>query len=438
MTLDGVNSVGSASILEMRKRAGDWLLRHQGSSGAWGLRLKAGGPDPSVFVTSLSGLALLNIDRAATERAAEWLAGEQQEDGAFGEGGSRRLYRPAATGMGTWLLCAVDRERYAAQIAKAVDYLRGCQEKEGIHRGGFGAMRTGVFSTPSHPNREVAMGGPSITDTMFAAAALRHAEVAPSDPLWREMVDYVHCCHNTPLINNRPDVQEYLTDNRFCLSGDGGMLLTLDRYRRRPEAREAVGQNLTPIISTGLSTLQGMFIYLGAGLSRSSPEVTNTLDWLRQYYTVSEHARYADALNFDFDQSLHWPEGHPGLTVTDDPDTQGSSVPATRLKSSRGFHFVDRGDTVEIVPDRHGDPSQAGLYLYLWLMAECLQELDIKTLLTADDREHSWANEMASHLRSLQRPDGSWSNRNPQFMDNDPALGTSLVLNTLNALVPRF
>jgi hypothetical protein len=216
------------------------------------------------------------------------------------------------------------------------------------------------------------------------------------------------------------------------------MLLTLDRFRRRPEAREAVGQNLTPIISTGLATLQGMFIYLGAGLSHSSPEVTITLDWLRQYYTVSEHARYADALDFDFDQSPRWPEGHPGLTVTDDPDTQGSSVPATRLKSSRGFHFVDRGDTVEIVPDRHGDPSQAGLYLYLWLMAECLQELEITTLLTADDREHSWANEMASHLRSLQRPDGSWSNRNPQFMDNDPALATSLVLNTLNVLVPRF
>jgi L-methionine (R)-S-oxide reductase len=405
------------SVNRMREKAVEWLMSRQHETGPWTQRLWVGGEMPSVSITALAvnGLREAGADalRAAVERAATWLADQQQDNGAFGDGPDGRYFREYSTGLTAWALAAVDPDRYGPAVARAVDYLRNNQRVNGLYLGGIGYGMVIVLPTPTDPNGEYVRQFAAMSPTSLAADGMSRAGVGPADPFWSRVIEYVRSCQNDHDINTRPEIIEYLAENGYCLSGDGGMVPTMENFRRPDEElADLPGKPLQPIIPQGISTYQGIRIYLRAGVSPGSPEITRALDWVRHHYTVTEHVGFSDVVNAG--QRRTWGNEHTGLV-----DVVGTGEqPSTRLAAE------PRADELGLT----------GLYLYLWSMAQVMRELGVTTFRTADGGEHDWAAEIAAQLGDRQRPDGSWANENPRWLEFDSSLCTAFALNTLNLL----
>ena len=75
--------------------------------------------------------------------------------------------------------------------------------------------------------------------------------------------------------------------------------------------------------------------------------------------------------------------------------------------------------------------GDAGLYYYYHTFAKALDAMGIDELEDADGVSHNWRRELLAELVKRQKPDGSWINENPRWMEGDPALVTGYALLTL-------
>lgn len=81
-----------------------------------------------------------------------------------------------------------------------------------------------------------------------------------------------------------------------------------------------------------------------------------------------------------------------------------------------------------------------GLYYYYQTMAKALTAANVNTLETEDGRKIDWRKQLASHLLSAQREDGSWINDNGRWMESNPTLVTAymvLALQQIDASIPQ-
>ncbi len=84
--------------------------------------------------------------------------------------------------------------------------------------------------------------------------------------------------------------------------------------------------------------------------------------------------------------------------------------------------------------------GQQGLYYYYNVMAKGLSAANIDTLKTKDGKEIDWRKELATKILTTQREDGSWTNANGRWWENQPELVTSyavLTLETIHASIPK-
>ena len=128
--------------------------------------------------------------------------------------------------------------------------------------------------------------------------------------------------------------------------------------------------------SYGSMSYAGLLSFIYAKLSPDDPRVTAVMDWLNRNYTVEEN---------------------PGL-------------------------------------------GAQGLYYYYQTMAKALTVANVDTLTTEDGREIDWRKELAGHVLSNQREDGSWVNENGRWMESNPVLVTSymvLALQQIDASIPQ-
>ncbi len=82
-----------------------------------------------------------------------------------------------------------------------------------------------------------------------------------------------------------------------------------------------------------------------------------------------------------------------------------------------------------------GGEGSKGYYYYLAVMAKAMTAGDVKEITTADGKKAFWAKDLALHLKKLQSPNGSFSNPDPKWMEDDPILSTSYALNALNLCI---
>ncbi|MEM9656734.1 MAG: hypothetical protein AAF961_00100, partial [Planctomycetota bacterium] len=80
------------------------------------------------------------------------------------------------------------------------------------------------------------------------------------------------------------------------------------------------------------------------------------------------------------------------------------------------------------------NPGQgtAGLFYYYNAFGNALSASQLKTIETASDGKRSWRSDLVEQLVKTQRPDGSWTNENRQWFENDPNLATSFALLALS------
>jgi squalene-hopene/tetraprenyl-beta-curcumene cyclase len=84
------------------------------------------------------------------------------------------------------------------------------------------------------------------------------------------------------------------------------------------------------------------------------------------------------------------------------------------------------------------NPGQgdAGLFYYYNTFAKSLDALGTKEITDADGKKHDWRKELVEALAEQQKEDGSWINKNRQFLENDPNLVTAYALLALSYCKP--
>jgi squalene-hopene/tetraprenyl-beta-curcumene cyclase len=116
--------------------------------------------------------------------------------------------------------------------------------------------------------------------------------------------------------------------------------------------------------SYGSMTYAGLKSMIHAGLKPDDPRVKAATEWLKKHYTLSEN---------------------PGM-------------------------------------------GAAGLYYYYQTFARALAATGLPKFEDASGTEHDWRNELITELAKRQKPDGSWVNETPRWMEGNPNLVTGYAL----------
>jgi squalene-hopene/tetraprenyl-beta-curcumene cyclase len=86
---------------------------------------------------------------------------------------------------------------------------------------------------------------------------------------------------------------------------------------------------------------------------------------------------------------------------------------------------------------KHPGQGEAGLFYYYLTFAKALDALGDDTIEDDKGVKHAWRKDLAAELARRQKPDGSWVNTNPQWMEGDANLCTAFSLLALSYAAPK-
>ncbi len=91
-----------------------------------------------------------------------------------------------------------------------------------------------------------------------------------------------------------------------------------------------------------------------------------------------------------------------------------SAVP--RVKAA--YEWIQKHYTL----DENPGMGPAGLYYYYHTFAKALTAIGDDKLVDAEGKSHDWRAELAQKYIEQQNADGSWVNKTPRWLENDPNL----------------
>ncbi|MEM6776126.1 MAG: prenyltransferase/squalene oxidase repeat-containing protein [Planctomycetota bacterium] len=153
---------------------------------------------------------------------------------------------------------------------------------------------------------------------------------------------------------------------------DGGFYYEIPITKIDPSTSE---ERYTPnggLRSYGSMSYNGLKSMIYAGLSKNDPRVKAAVDWVSMHYDL---------------------ESNPGM-------------------------------------------GSAGLYYYYHTFAAGLKAAGMESLTDKEGTEHDWRADLVTELASRQNEDGSWSNDNARWFENDKNLATSFALMALAYAAP--
>jgi len=81
--------------------------------------------------------------------------------------------------------------------------------------------------------------------------------------------------------------------------------------------------------------------------------------------------------------------------------------------------------------------KDAGLYYYYDTFAAAMAASGLDEIVDDKGVSHNWRNDLIAELAKRQNPDGSWTNSNRQWFENDPNLSTAFALKALSYCKPK-
>ncbi|MCI0652813.1 MAG: terpene cyclase/mutase family protein [Planctomycetes bacterium] len=353
-------------------RACNWLATEQQADGAYGMMVPDVGPIGDVGITALVIQALADSPRGYREedgpfisKAVEYLLTNAHPDGGiYNADQGLENYK---TSVAVLALAALDRgrpvPRYAETIKKARAYIAKLQCAEDSEQ-------------PYHPaEHKRAYGGigygsdlrPDLSNTQFALEALAAAGLSEDSDVYQRALTFLGRCQNLRAANDAFD------DKDSRSTEDGGFFYAPGESKAG-EQRDAAGT--VSYSSYGSMTYAGVKSYIYAGLTKDDPRVRAALDWIRRNFTVKEN---------------------PGVATPANPE---------------------RGSM--------------GLYYYYVVMARTLDLLGEETLVLADGTSRAWAKELAAELLATQSAKGTWVNRVDRWWEGSEQLTTAYAVIALS------
>lgn len=332
--------------------------------------------------------------QAVVDKAYEFLKSRQKADGSF---------EPARGGPGTPALIASALIRLGKPVddpvvAKALGFLeKNIQQDGGVYNRGLANYTTAIAITTF---KEANTGGKYDTIIANAQKFLKSIQHGGSG----EELPYGGFGYEAPNAKSRPDTSNtHFTVEALLAAGlpkdDPAIknaLIFLSKCQNLPgeankteyakkateadkggfvynpfEAGNAKSEKRTPeggLRSEGGMTYAGLKSFLYAGVGKDDPRVKAAVDWVRRHYTLEEN---------------------PG-----------------------------QGD--------------AGLYYYYHVFAKAMAALGEDPFEDAKGVKHDWRKELFDTLKAKQAADGSWANKNGQFLENQPELATAFALLSLS------
>ncbi|MEK6676935.1 MAG: hypothetical protein AABZ47_14940 [Planctomycetota bacterium] len=152
----------------------------------------------------------------------------------------------------------------------------------------------------------------------------------------------------------------------------------------------------------------GGFVYTPAngGESMAGTEVVNDRPRLRSYGSMT-YAGFKSLLYAKVDRG--------------DPRIQAA------------VEWIRRNYTLDQNPNMPGEQSREGLYYYYHVFARAMQTWGEDIFSDGQGLPHSWRNELAEKVISLQRGDGSWVNEKDRWFEGNPHLVTAYAILALQA-----
>jgi squalene-hopene/tetraprenyl-beta-curcumene cyclase len=210
------------------------------------------------------------------------------------------------------------------------------------------------------------------------------------------------------------------------------------------------GTEKTP--GTNLSTTVYVLDALNkSGLAQDSDTYKRAIEFLQKCQDSSEYNKYrvtANSGGFYYSPNESKADKSPNPDKTQLLKPYGSMTYAGLL--SFIYSYVDKKDprvqsaynwirgkyTLEENPglrtDAEPELGKQGLFYYYHTFAKALDAYGEKKIITTDNVEHFWANELVKELETMQSKDGSWSNGVSRWWEDFPLLATSYSLMSLN------
>jgi squalene-hopene/tetraprenyl-beta-curcumene cyclase len=363
-----------SKLMESYRKAADWLARQQGENGAW----KSGPVDsPSFTAMILSALAKAPPEirmayAGIIQKGFRYLVGAQNPDGTWTEAGG--LAKSDATAA-TLMALSADRAAYKDAIDRALSWVRKSQTLTGLAEGawGYGDLEIGADGKPK-TNQE------NFRVTDWVAEGAHQAGVPKEDPLWELVVKYAKKNQNSGEVNTDPALIEKLKEAGYEVGEDGGFVYSVGSSKAPPDPN-----NPKVLRSYAAMTYAGLKVYIYAGLKKDDPAVKAAIRWIkgkdekgRNRYTVDRHP---------------------------------------------GFEF----DTRERADLR-------GLFYYYLTMARALEAWGELPLVLEDGSAHDWPMELGAKLVDLQK-DAWWQNENKAWWEDQQVLTTSYALNCFDIVL---
>lgn len=349
-----------------------------------------------------------------------------------------------------------DAAQWDAVVAKATDYLKTTQDKNG----GWSTDKT-----------------PGVTGVVLTGL-LRTGSVTTNDPLADKALKYIESLVNVKAghiagKDAKVQLQNYVTSiNVMALTaakrGDKYEAVIGDAVKFLKQLQWDEGEGKTPKDD----------FFGGAGYdSKSRPDLSNTqmfLDALRAAGVSPEDPAFKKAALFVSrcqnlkgehndqpwagkinDGSFIYTAATGGVTKVQDKSLPDGSLPGygsmtyagiksliycgvgkddPRIKTA--YEWIKKNYTVDENPGMPKVRSQWGLYYYYHTMAKCLNALGVDVVVDDKGVKHDWRGDIVNALAKRQAKDGSWSNVS-NWMEADANLVTGYALMALSYCRPR-
>lgn len=108
-----------------------------------------------------------------------------------------------------------------------------------------------------------------------------------------------------------------------------------------------------------------------------------------------------------------------------------AGVEADDFRVKAAYDWVKKHYSVDENPGQ-GD---AGLYYYYHTFAKALAALGVDEVIDAEQKSHDWRRDLVEAIVQRQNEDGSWTNKNRRWMEDDPRLATAFALLSLGQAI---